>query len=97
LFAIMLAEIEQLDTGELSSVANPSNASRDANWLGKAVQRDSETRDEIACKAAWRRDEKSIFTHVDKQTRFGIVFVERQEDRRFGDEPRVKAAFERGG
>lgn len=94
-FAIVLAEIEQLDASQLSGFAGPNDANTDLYGLRKTVERDGDTSNKIAAEFRRWREQETVLADIKKQAL--VSFVKGNENRGLRGNARIEATFEACG
>jgi len=93
LLAVVFAEVEELDTRQMLGFAGPNDSDGYLDGIGKSLEREGETSDEIGFQAIGRRDEEAVFADIKQECLFGFVLVERKKDWGLRDSARIEAAF----
>jgi hypothetical protein len=93
LFAVVVAEVEQLDTGLIFALAYPNNPNADSHGRGKAVETHEGTRDKIAGEYGRDRQQKTVFADIEKQG--PVVLFKGNVGGRSWGHARIEATFQR--
>jgi hypothetical protein len=92
LFAVVFAEIQQLNAGLFAGFVGPDHANIHLHGLRKAAERDSNARNKVARERNRRRNQEAVFTYIEEQA--VASFVDSDVDRRMRGDARVKTPLD---